>query len=127
MMRVRNQLKKHDHRFAQTITGVDRGAKSWIVDSSQGALHPINHALPLWVGRAGTANGEPWIGQNRIQSFHWPAACWSRQDAAIASSILLNINLCTGYKPYQYINPATPMGSKIAVWRISERGHSLRR
>ena len=64
VMRMRHQLKKHHHRFAQTITCVNGGRKRRIVDCSLGALHPVNHASSVCIRLPGAANGQPGIAEN---------------------------------------------------------------
>jgi len=57
MMGMRNELKEHDNRLAQTITGFDGRVERGIIRRSLRALHPVNHASTVGVGRPRPPNG----------------------------------------------------------------------
>src|SRR5579864_3133106 len=65
----RHRSKESNDRFAQFVAKFDRHVQSWVIQCPLGALHPVDHALSVWIRQSCFADGDAGI-ETECLDFH---------------------------------------------------------
>jgi hypothetical protein len=66
----RHRSEESHDRFAEFVAKLDRHIQSWVIQCSLGALHPVDHALSLWIRRSGFPHGDAGIETDGFDFHH---------------------------------------------------------